>query len=430
MRKILIDAVAALLLLLSLTVSGEALAFQGSMGSWDGFTQAAADALYLPFTGGTLSGDLTLDADLTTSTGVFNSTVADGVAGLVIDIVNPHATGDLLCVKEAGGTCVFNILPTGNSEMNGLTVRNVLAANSQIYNVTGTSTCTDSGDEVCIKDDIKIDGILFTEETTTPTAVPNYGAWYTKADDKPYFQSGAGVELELMTNGSFNAMAYDEENDEAFVVTVDGEWESYHVADGADGPITGDGLSGWTLDVGGSGISHAITAIADAGGGDITVTTGDAHLLEVGDIVSQSNHADAAYEGIFEVLTVPSGTTYTVTAVYTATDTGTMDQAFTLEAGVGAAGRYSVSWGASATSAVNNEVFDYGIFLNGDGAAATPSKGSAVRRKFGIASDFGDFGRTFQVTIADGDKLSFGLMNIGANGNLIIRYLTLTLSRL
>ena len=35
------------------------------------------------------------------------------------------------------------------------------------------------------------------EETTTPTAVVNYGKLYTKSDNKVYFQDGAGTEHEI-----------------------------------------------------------------------------------------------------------------------------------------------------------------------------------------------------------------------------------------
>jgi len=40
-------------------------------------------------------------------------------------------------------------------------------------------------------------GILYLGETTTPTAQPNYGAIYTKNDNKLYFQDGAGTEHEV-----------------------------------------------------------------------------------------------------------------------------------------------------------------------------------------------------------------------------------------
>lgn len=40
-------------------------------------------------------------------------------------------------------------------------------------------------------------GVLGLKETTTPTAVADWGAIYTKNDNKVYFQDGAGVEHEV-----------------------------------------------------------------------------------------------------------------------------------------------------------------------------------------------------------------------------------------
>ena len=39
--------------------------------------------------------------------------------------------------------------------------------------------------------------ILYLKETTTPTAITNFGAIYTKNDNKIYFQDGAGTEHEI-----------------------------------------------------------------------------------------------------------------------------------------------------------------------------------------------------------------------------------------
>ena len=41
------------------------------------------------------------------------------------------------------------------------------------------------------------DGILTLRETTTPVAIDSYGRVYTKADNKCYFQDGAGNEHEI-----------------------------------------------------------------------------------------------------------------------------------------------------------------------------------------------------------------------------------------
>jgi len=39
--------------------------------------------------------------------------------------------------------------------------------------------------------------VHYFRETTTPTAIPDFGALYTKADNHLYWQSGAGVEYDL-----------------------------------------------------------------------------------------------------------------------------------------------------------------------------------------------------------------------------------------
>ena len=69
-------------------------------------------------------------------------------------------------------------------------------------------------------------------------------------------------------------------------------------------------------------ISGSIASIGDAGGGDITVTDVD-HGLAANDVIVISGCTDPAYNGTFTVLAIPTTDTFTVTASYTASDTGT-----------------------------------------------------------------------------------------------------------
>jgi hypothetical protein len=66
---------------------------------------------------------------------------------------------------------------------------------------------------------------------------------------------------------------------------------------------------------------RSITAVADAGGGDITVTVSAQHPLYAGDSVTIAG--TTSYNGTFTVVSRPSGTTFTVTATFVATETGT-----------------------------------------------------------------------------------------------------------
>ena len=214
---------------------------------------------------------------------------------------------------------------------------------------------------------------------------------------------------------------YDEDNTDAFVISdAGGDLTGYHT----NGMTAADEL-GWTFDAGGAGTSFPIASIADAGGGDITVTTTGSHLLAVGDVITQTNLADAAYVGVFVVQTVPSGTTYTVTATYTATGTGTMDQPAYLECDTGSDGVHEISWSASATSATSNETFDYKLYK---GASAV--LGSSVRRKFGTAGDFGSFGaHAPPVAVVAGDKIVLVMSNTGSAGNITIRNFVMLVDR-
>jgi len=67
--------------------------------------------------------------------------------------------------------------------------------------------------------------------------------------------------------------------------------------------------------------SRSITTVADAGGGDITVTTSAQHPLYAGDTVTISG--TTSYDGDYTVVSRASGTTFTVTAAFVATETGT-----------------------------------------------------------------------------------------------------------
>jgi hypothetical protein len=57
--------------------------------------------------------------------------------------------------------------------------------------ITDVATLFDGGD--------MLGGVLGIKETTTPGAVANWGAIYTKADNELYFQTGAGVEKTVTT---------------------------------------------------------------------------------------------------------------------------------------------------------------------------------------------------------------------------------------
>jgi len=79
----------------------------------------------------------------------------------------------------------------------------------------------------------------------------------------------------------------------------------------------------------------SVASVADAGGGDITLTD-VAHGLFQGDSVVHTAFSDSNYNGTFTVNSVPTDDTYDVTATFTATGTGTWTAtvpAYTYDAG-------------------------------------------------------------------------------------------------
>jgi hypothetical protein len=69
--------------------------------------------------------------------------------------------------------------------------------------------------------------------------------------------------------------------------------------------------------------SRSITAVADAGSGDITVTTSVQHPLYAGDVVTIAG--TTSYDATYTVVSRDSTTTFTVTATFVADETGTAD---------------------------------------------------------------------------------------------------------
>ncbi len=271
-----------------------------------------------------------------------------------------------------------------------------------------------------LSDDLTLEGQLYIKENTTCTPVADRGCITTKSDNGLYFTTGDGDELQVLTGGSSTAQMHQTRNTTAFVINAADDVHVYH---SGVTPIIGSELNNWTFDAGGEGTPHAITAIADYDGTWIEVTTGTPHGLAPGDIVSQSNLANVAYEGVFFVQAVPDTTHYRVIATFTASDTGTMDQAATLIAGAGAGGSYTVIWWCSASAESANHIFDVSVYK---GATLIP--GTEMRRKFS-STDFGVTSGGGRVTIVEGDRISFALANVGASGNIIRRNLTLLVER-
>ncbi len=208
-------------------------------------------------------------------------------------------------------------------------------------------------------------------------------------------------------------------NSTAFVISVADQFHLYHSATLAAGII-----DNWTFDAGGARTVPPIASIADGGSGEIDVTTTGVHGLDIGDIVSITNTGDANYDIVHVVISIGSTTVFGVVATYTATGTGFVNHGASLTCGTGQGGTYKLDIGASATSAGNNDTFDFCIYKN---AVAQPK--TEIRDEFGTAGKYDSLGKPAFLTIADGDVITWALLNTDGAGNLTVRNVTLVIDR-
>ena len=338
------------------------------------------------FTGQVTTGDLevtTLKFIRTNLTGITASTSQSQGNGALTNTFNevttvandndvvtiPTAVKGIECFIENKGANILQIFPASGDDLgNGLNASVTLETNGFVK--------------------------FFTYDTTT---------WTTES-------------LSERFHGEF----HDEDNTDAFVINTQDELHAYH----SNGIVFGD-LVGWTFDAGGNGVSFPIASILDAGSGDIEVTTTGSHGLAIGDIISQTGLSDAAYVGIFVVKVTDTATTYEVTAVFTATGTGTMDQAATLTCQAIAAGQYAVDYSLSATPATNNSQFDFELFHDDEKIIGTKRT-----RKFGTGGDFGVVAGLGIHDFDSGSKIALILENQDNSGNITVEDVSIRLIRL
>lgn len=210
----------------------------------------------------------------------------------------------------------------------------------------------------------------------------------------------------------FSGHMYLEESTAEYQIHAANQLHAYHGV----GIIQGDS-NGWTFNSGSNGAQIAITSVADAGSGNILVTTDVSHGLSVNDSVSQTGLADTNYVGIFTVLSTPTLTTFTVTAPFTATGIGFMDAPAYLQVDDIAAGEYDISW-SSNFSVIGTDI-TFKFFLH-DGV--NPIIGSSGKQKFGSNAAIKIVGRETKKLLSGGDRIFFGFENLTDTSNIIPEY--------
>lgn len=172
-----------------------------------------------------------------------------------------------------------------------------------------------------------------------------------------------------------------------------------------------------------AGETNAFTAVADGGGGEITITA-TGHGFQAGEHVTISGTTN--YNGNYEVQSI-NGNDFNITATYVATETGTAIRGDCLEAAQDY-GELRLSYGGSMTAG-NSKVFEFA--LKKENLLCQKCR---VQRKFGVAGDFGDAGRSSLVgggvQINSGECLSLMVRNITDASDLTIKHANFSVTRI
>lgn len=120
--------------------------------------------------------------------------------------------------NAAGPALTFNINSlTLSAETDTDLVVNFVGTDS-----TGILTWMEDEDYFKFSDDVVLDlGVLYLQETTTPTAIANHGAIYTKSNNELFFQDGAGVEHLVHGDAFSNLWFHDVTVDTVTISTAD-----------------------------------------------------------------------------------------------------------------------------------------------------------------------------------------------------------------
>jgi hypothetical protein len=159
-----------------------------------------------------------------------------------------------------------------------------------------------------------------------------------------------------------------------------------------------------------TGITKSITAFADAGGGQVTVTA-NGHGIEEGDYVSITGTTN--YNGLYQISNVAENT-FRITAAWVANDaTGTVRHGVHVEIPTGGGGDYIYLGTVCATASTANTTFEFSFLLNNVTNGIT-------RRKFSTNTDVGALSMLGFFHATPGDHLCVGIRNITSGGEITI----------
>ena len=253
------------------------------------------------------------------------------------------------------------------------------------------------------KSGIENDSLLLVEVSGTPTAVAGSARFYTKSDNLPYFQDGAGVERSLLVTSMDQGQVYDHAQT---VLTIDTA-STWH-AEGGNGNWSSEKLAGWTFVDGTT--ATAVTVYASADGGAATTVTAAGHGLSNDDQCTISGSTNYNNTGtIAHSVTNVSGNDFEINVAFAGDDAaGNVSRGPYLLAGADAAGEYGIHMHQSAgqPGGASQEV-ETSVFLNADQISNLQ-----YHREYAAGGDVGAAAVSAIQTIAASDRLWLAARNL------------------
>lgn len=251
---------------------------------------------------------------------------------------------------------------------------------------------------------VKGAGTVALSETTTPTALADYGKVYTKSDNELYFQDGAGVEhLVSLGASDYGEMGnvYGSSATEA-IATADQWTAMYHANITGSAPHLNSGFSFV------AGTAGAISATSTGAGATVTMTSA-AHTLAANDWITING--TTTYNGV-EMVDSINGNDFYITATNSEADEGGGAAAFQEGSYLLCAttGLYRGMWSCSFSQSLNNsETSIISPFVNG-----TQSTKATASRLLANNTDVGAIGGNGIMSFTAGDRIWFGVQTTAA----------------
>ena len=176
---------------------------------------------------------------------------------------------------------------------------------------------------------------------------------------------------------------------------------------------------GFTFVAGSTGPISAFTEYSTVVSGTTKVTDVD-HGLSSGAIISISG--TTSYNDVFEVTVIDSANYYITDTFVDDDATGNWYEGDNIVNATGKTGKYRVEFHGFGTPQTNNDILEFHIYKDAIEMASLESK-----RKFTSSTDVGAVSASGLITIADGEAITFSIINTSGVGNFTMAHVNVVI---